>query len=815
MRKSLWASVSVLALALPAAVNAQSGGVQATARPSGSGVVGTPPSDSPVAPQVPGDATGSATPSAQTQSAGAGQSAGSATGGGIQDIIVTAQRRTENVQRSSLSIAVVDSANLARQGVTNTRDLSSVLPSVSIAQSGPFVQTNIRGAGDFAANALAQLAVSYSLDGVVIGQGSEIGGNFFDLARVEVLKGPQGTLYGRNATGGAINLVSNRPTHILGGDLTVELGNYNLKRAEGAINLPVTNTLAVRVAFNVIDRDGYLSDGSDDDRRQAVRVQALWDITPGVSIRGFGGWSHTGGRNGGVTLWPPQPGINPWTSYTDPRNVAALAAGTTVTVPQLGTFSLQGPVGNDSYIQNTVYTAGVEFNARLGNFATLTVLPAYIHQDLDSNGYQTAFLTEARGNTDNQTSLEVRLSNQSKKLNWVFGGFYFNDNTRVLFNTLPVTPTGSLLFTRFNTTFNFNSYRNRSLAAFGQATYSLTDRFRVIGGLRYTDDRVSINGRYIDDSLVPQPDYILQGSRTFNAVSWKGGVEYDVAPASLLFFTATRGNKSGGFYAASPVDDSYRPEYLTAFTLGSRNRFFNNQLQVNLELFYWKYRDQQLSAVGFTTDATIAYITRNAGASDPRGVELDAVWKPTRSDTFNLNFAYDHARFSQFNLNFPAPLIAALRVGPDCRVPASPTLVGGLPVFAVNCAGASVPRTPEYSGSFNYGHVFTLHNNANVVFNGGGTFISPRFLTSDFFTPETKDGSHAQFNADLGYISPNKKYSITAFVRNITNEAVYQGAFSNVLNGFPALLGVTGTPNFVARTISPPRTFGVRASVNF
>jgi iron complex outermembrane receptor protein len=744
-------------------------------------------------------------------------SANASDGSGIADIVVTAQRRSESVQKSSLAISVVGGEELVRQGVANARDLQTVAPAVSINQQGAYVQTNIRGAGDFASNALAQLAVSYSIDGVVIGQGSQIGGNFYDLARVEVLKGPQGTLYGRNATGGAINLISNRPTHKFEGNLTAEYGNYDAKRLTGAINVPVSDSLAVRAAFNLVDRDGFLSDGTDDDKRQAFRLQALWDIAPDVSLRLFGDYAHTGGNGGGAVLWPRQPGTGKWTSYTDPRNVAALAAGTTVTLPGLGTFALQGPITPNSFVDNTSWSLSAEFNARLGDFATLTVVPAYRHQKISSNAYTTGFLLALRDNKDEQKSLEVRLSNESEKLKWVLGGFYFDDDSAIFYDTFSVSDISTLVFQRFNTSYNFPSYRNKSLAAFGEATYSVNDGLRVIGGLRYTEDKVSINGRYEDNSLPPatQPDFILDNRRKFSAVSWRGGVEYDVAPSSMLFLTASKGTKSGGFYAASPVDNSYRPENLTAFTLGSRNRFLDNTLQVNLELFYWKYRNQQLSAVGFTTDANIAYITRNAGASDPRGAEMDVVWQPTKADTLSINLSYNRAKFKKFDLSFPAPLIDALRVGSDCQVPAAPTLLGGLPVYSVNCAGAPVPRTPEFSGSVNYRHVFDLTNGGNVAIGGGGTFATSRFLTSDFFTPETKDKGYVLLNADLSYTSPDDRYTISAFVRNITNNAVYQGAFSNVLNGFPNLLGTPGTPNFVARNIGAPRTYGIRASFNF
>jgi iron complex outermembrane recepter protein len=732
----------------------------------------------------------------------------------VEEVIVTAQRRSESVQKSSLAISVVGGADLDRQGVTSSRDLNLVVPSVSIAQAGAYVQTNIRGAGDFSVTALSQQAISYSIDGVVIGQGSQIGSNFYDLARVEVLKGPQGTLYGRNATGGAINLITNRPSSDFGGYVTAEYGNYDSRRLAGALNLPIADGLAARGAFTVISRDGYLSDGTDDDERRSGRLQLLWNSVPGLSLRLFGDYSHTGGKGGGLVLWPRQAGTSPWSGYSDPRNVAAVEAGTNVTVPGLGTFSLHSTPLPDSFIQNDVWSIGAELNVDIGDYAMLTVLPAYRHQQLESKGYQTSFPSTNRTD-DEQSSLEVRLSNDGSTLKWVVGGFYFNDDARYRFQGRSTTDTGTLIFHWFNTTYEFPEYQNQSVAAFGEANYSVLPNLRILGGLRYTDDRVSIQGQYIDDSVFPEPPFLFDDQQSFRSWSWKGGAEYDVTPASMLFFTAANGNKSGGFFVASPADDAYDPEKLTAFTLGSRNRFLDDSLQVNLELFYWKYRDQQLSSVGFTKDALIAYITRNAGSSNPRGAELDLVWKATDADTVSVNVTYNHARFEQFTLNYPAPLATALRAGPECQVPSAATSVNGLPVLQVNCAGAPSPRTPEWSGSAHYRHLFELGGLGDIAFNGGMTFATSRYLTADFFIPETRAKDYVLLNSNLTYTSPSGKFSVDAFIRNITNEAVYQGAFADVLNGIPSLLGNLTAPSFVARTIAPPRTYGVRATYTF
>jgi iron complex outermembrane receptor protein len=285
-----------------------------------------------------------------------------------------------------------------------------------------------------------------------------------------------------------------------------------------------------------------------------------------------------------------------------------------------------------------------------------------------------------------------------------------------------------------------------------------------------------------------------------------------VAPASMAYATVSKGYKAGGFFIVRGGDDnSYSPERVTAFDIGIRNRFFDNTLQVNLAAFYWKYRNQQLSAVGFTANGGLAYLTRNAGSSDPRGLDADIIWQPSRNDTLSISASYTRARFKKFDINFPAALIATLRNGPDCAVPASPVVLGQFPVYQVSCAGAPLPRTPRWSGSVNYQHVFDLNGGATLTSNIGTTMATGRFLTADFFIPETYDGGYVLLNTDLTFVTADKKYSVTVYGRNLTKHPVYQGAFAEVFNGNFG----PSQPNLVYRNIGQPRTYGVRVNAKF
>jgi iron complex outermembrane receptor protein len=720
----------------------------------------------------------------------------------LQEVVVTAQRRTESVQKSSLAIQVVGDKDLVRQGVAEARDLTSVVPSIVISQAGTFTQTNLRGVGDFPIDGLAQLAVSYSVDGIVEASPAGISSNFYDISRVEVLKGPQGTLYGRNATGGAVNILTNRPNlSTIGGYVTGEYGNYDAKRLTGALNLAVNETLAVRGAFNLIDRDGYLSDGTDDSKRQAGRIALLWQPSDRVSLDVSGDYAHQGGRGGGTVLFPTQPGTGPWTSISDPINNAAL---------RLATGGLHAPNVGDNRIDNRQWNITADLNVKLGDFATFTFLPGYRYLKLNEVAYYVGTRYTTDPQESRQTTFEARLGNQSTALKWTLGAYFFNEDARFRFQSGVVQPP---VIPGFDTTGDITKSINRSKAVFADVNDGLTDRLRVIGGVRYTKDFVYFRGLYTDNSIGAPPPSPQFGERDFQSVTWRGGLEYDVLPRSMAYFTASKGYKSGGFFVVTSGDDnSYKPEQLTAFDLGIRNRFFDNTLQINLEAYYWQYRDQQLSAVGYTASGGIAFTTRNAGSANPRGIDADIIWKATPNDTLSVSASFIRARYEKFDIDYPAALISLLRAGPDCHIPAAPQPnASGFPVYMISCAGAPLPRTPEWSGNVNYQHIVPLSNRASLTTNIGATLATSRFLSADYYVPELRDGGYALLNADLTYTPPSGAWSITAFGRNLTDHPVYQGGFPDILNGF----GGPASPTFIARTIGEPRTYGVRATINF
>jgi iron complex outermembrane receptor protein len=725
---------------------------------------------------------------------------------GLQEIVVTAQRREENLQKAAIPVNAVTGETLTNQGITQATDLTRLVPALQVAPAASFTQIYLRGVGTFGANAFAEQGVAFNLDGIYLSRPAAPAALFYDLERMEVLKGPQGTLYGRNATGGAVNLITTKPKlGDVGGFVTAEYGNYDAVKASGAVNLPLGDKAAFRLSGQYVNRDGYFSDGYDDEDTQAVRAQLRLDTGDGFDMNLMVDYGHVGGQGSGGTIMPLLAGkrrLGP----SDPAVIAAyVARAPSPPVPQIIARS-------DGYQDNDYYGAAITANADLG-FATLTVIPAWRKTDLDFVSYASSFLIDVTEKSD-QMSLETRLANQSDQLKWVLGAYYFTEDTsaRQFFDQ------GSN-GTRIN-----SELQTRSYAVFGEATYSVSDRFRVTGGIRYTHD----NKQQVTEAhtlpfvgFVPPafPNFIpiildLRTDATtdvnFRKTTWKAGIEFDAGPRSLLYATVATGFKSGILYSALGQNYS-APERMTAYTIGSKNRFFDNTLQLNVEAFYWDYKDQQIShlapvQVGSSPGGPIfgpVFKTENAGSATIYGLEMDMLWQPTRNDLLSVNLQYLHTdyddlRYQAYSVTGPAPIIGC-GVTPTAQLGASPAAR----IYDVDCSGQPLVNAPKWVLNAGYDHIFDLGDGGRVIAGVDTRIESSRYLSLDFLALG-RQGSYMMSNARLTYETASGNLAITAFVNNLENELVFSNSFQS-----PAKAGV------IYNQLRPPRTYGVRGTVKF
>jgi iron complex outermembrane recepter protein len=715
----------------------------------------------------------------------------------VEEIIVTAERREETVQKSSLAISVLAPSDLKNGGVVQVADLGNVVPGLTISNAGGIAQAYVRGVGTFSTDARVESSIAFSINGVNIARPAGIGPLFFDLERVEVVKGPQGTLYGRNASGGAINIITKKPTPEFEANVLLEGGNYQRVNGTGVVNLPLGDTFALRAAGQASNRDGYLSDGYEDEDSQSGRLMGLWTPTSAFSMLFTGEYVNIGGQGAAAV---PRSTLNPAIMNADPYQGPSDALQ-----PPTGLIPGGTRILNDGMQDTDIAAASIEMNWNLG-FGTLTFIPAYRDADINYLTYTPGFRFNT-AETSEQTSGELRLGNAGERLKWVAGLYYFNDDQTEAYqlNANPIQQN--------NLTAQLST---ESQAVFTQATFSLTDTFRVIAGVRYTDEEKTSNGLSV--SVLPVPAQTsLVGNVDFSDTSWKGGFEYDVGDNSMLFFTAATGYKAGGFIPSVPApNNTFDKEELTAFELGLRNRFLDERLQINFEGFYWEYDNKQERFLGVTQNNTTGLLTLNAGQATLFGLNMDIVWRFSQNDTFKLAAEYLNSEYDQFNYTVYNPTggtypvqATGCSISGNAPVPGTPNPVDT--TDQLNCSGMPLVRAPEYSGLAAYEHQFFLGSGAKFLTNINAKFATEQFLSPDFIQSGQDDG-YVQLGLDLTYLSKSGKWAFSAWGRNLSDEEVYTGggryAFSR-----PVVAG--GDPSLFYANISAPRTYGLRLDVNF
>ena len=731
---------------------------------------------------------------------------------GLSVIMVTAQRREESLQDVAIPVTAITGDELLSRGVTDTADLSKLVPALQVQPTGGSgFSLYLRGVGSLSGNAFAENAVAFSFNDVYIGRPTSTSGTFYDLERVEVLKGPQGTLYGRNATGGAVHVIPRRPRlGEFGGEVNLQYGIYDHFLASGAVNVPLGESAAIRAAGQIVSRSGYLSDGTSDEKGQAGRLSLLFEPTNSLSVAIVGDYYSQDGRGAGSGVIPSESGrytappLDDRVGGSDPRAVAvaaAVAAG--LPAPPFcggfGGFVTSGCVlvpRNDSFVDGEYWGISAEVELDL-EFATLTAIPGYRKSSTDFINYLPGFLLDVTDEAE-QWSFETRLASSTDgPFQYVLGAFYFKEEQDAV-NFFAQGRLATTLFTPHLET--------ESFAVFGQATYSLTDAFRVIAGGRWTTEnktqQTSLgNGTpFMPDPFNPPLQSTFTGELDVDKFTWKAGVEYDAGPDSLFYANVATGFKSGGFYVAAPPNNTFDPETLTAYTIGAKNRFFSNRLQFNVEAFYWAYKDQQVTFVGAAQTAAGTFsssgVTLNAGQAEMYGVEVEALFALTDNDLLSLNVQRLETEYKEFLV----PLFSPTPAPPPTTCPfAGVRPVPGGTFYDTDCSGRPTLNSPDWSANLGYERTFEFQNGVDLVVGARTTIESGRFLDITF-APEARQDSYMMSDAFVTVEGIDDAWALTAFVNNIEDEEVL------------AQVGNRPILNIYYGALRPPRTYGLRGT---
>ena len=759
---------------------------------------------------------------------------------GLQDIIVTAQRTEETLQRTAVPVDVVQGAQLAASGTTDVGNLDRLVPALTVQPSSTGNLIFIRGVGNFTLVPTSDPAVAFNYDGVYVGRATSTTNAFFDLERVEVLKGPQGTLYGRNATGGAINVIPTRPKPgELSGYATASYGNYDQFVGEGAVNVPLGETGALRLSGSVQKHDGYLRDGTSDEESWALRAQMLSHLTPNLTVRLAADYTDQGGTGVGATYLGRYQYAGPVAgNLFIPAGLSFAEGFYTPAAQAFRQTASAGPAGRlvDAlapypFRDNRFFGTNAEMTWRTG-IGTITVIPAFRNSKLNYLADAAAFIARTREN-DDQYSLEVRLAGDRIGIfDYTLGGFYYNEK-----NDLRQGVFLSALAAIYQDRISTESY-----APFGRLAAHLNDKLRVVGGVRYTHDEKTFSERGTSGTIVCQiatpagpscptaplfPSFDsfdqlpfpfppagstppvrpigggaivvrserVQDNQLSNGrVTWRGAAEFDLAERSLLYASVESGYRSGGFSNAAGFQ-TYEPEYITAYTVGSKNRLLDNRLQLNVEGFYWRYRNQQVNFVGPDANGATANQTRNIGLSEIKGVDADAQFLLTPTTLLNAQVQYldtENKRFVYQTFASPTPPIVGCPTSP---VTGSATLVN------VNCSGFPAYNSPKWTLNLAAQQTVPL-GPIKLILGVDTQYKTSRYIAFQY-TPQELLGDVWRTNAQITLADASDRWSISGFVQNIEG------------NRTPTFESLTPVTSFLVVTTTAPRLYGVRGSVRF
>jgi iron complex outermembrane receptor protein len=694
----------------------------------------------------------------------------------LAEIVVTAQKRTENTQRVSAAISVVPATEMTDVGVTDVRMIENLVPGARFGKNQSIAQLYVRGVGIGSDNANLDTAVAMVINGV--NQPREgTGASLYDIERVEVLKGPQGTIYGTNAIGGVINVVPKRPGNDDDGSLFAEFGNYSLVHVTAAQDFSV-GSVRLRAAVNRVDRSGYASDGLDDENSTAGRLTLLFDPTESLSILLWGsGYQDLGLGDAGYTI-PIRNPSNPWQIGPFTNNAALSSNGRDVRIGQ----------------------AGAQIDWKLNDALDLSYVPGYYHSNQTSHllidtGVPLGNL-QATFNQRLQITQELRLtSTDSGPLQWLAGLYYSHLDTAE-YRTFY---TGGVPLRNYT----LPEVLAVSEAVFAQGAYHFTDSTRMTLGFRVARDNKSGYG----NTFGPPPTYAIPANRQFSAdytwnhVEWKAGLEHDLSADSMIYAAAQTGFLGGAFQnfpnGLHGQSNMVEPEKNLAFTVGSKNKFDNGRILLNAEAFYYDYKDYQVGLLNLAAGVNSFF---NAPKSKIYGIDIDSTYLLTNDDRLTVNLEGMHATFTSFYvpLGASSPVRAYDFTGFDLPNAPEFSVTGVLEhTFHLASGGRIVPKmTTQYNAGFwgNFSHGITACAAVSAVVISQGACINSSLHQQ----------AYTYSNANLTYFAPNDRWTFGLWIRNIEN--------GNVLTSG----GDAGRPNGgTATTWEPPRTYGAQFEVKW
>jgi len=697
----------------------------------------------------------------------------------IEEVTVTASKRTESLQNVALAITALSAEDLITSHISRSEDLGNLAPSLTFQRGGSDNGSsfNIRGIGTQSFSSGVEPSIATVIDGVVMGRSGMAFNELLDIQRIEVLRGPQGMLFGKNASGGVIHIITHDPSEDFEAELNANttISGTQEHHISGVVSAPLSDTLGLRVALFTTERDGNIENvltgkNINDRKNKGGRIKLKWQASENLDIKWSSDYSE---RNDECC----QPQARTATPFKAPF-LGPLAASTD---------NDRVNIGADVYNASKSWGHSFELNWDIGDY-TLTSLTAYRDWNSSSNqdvdGTPLSLLDINAGQTaQNQSTQELRLSSpKDQTLNYVLGLYYFDQNVERGFERVyhdifglfvPQAP-GLRLGSLYEAAVGSTSY-----AGFGQFEFNLSDDLRLLGGARYTRENLDFEFQREKSNLAFAPiapnQALYQDKAKDTDWSFKVGAQWNISDEVMGYISFTEGYKGPAFnvvFEMTPENTrALAPETSDSFELGLKSEWFQQRLIINAALFQSDFDNFQAQA----QDAnTAAFTLLNAGEVRTRGFELDFMALATQKLKVSGGLAFVDAQIVDFTAG-----------------PCSPRQISAnensCSSNSQDLSGKDLPFSPELKLNLSAEYVFDISDNYEVTSRAAYRWQDEILYSMDQDHEKVQDG-YGVLDLSLKLETANRHYSVTLFVDNVLDEhyvdaivhsSVWSGAYEH------------------------------------
>ncbi len=675
--------------------------------------------------------------------------------GGLEEIVVTAQKRGENLQSVPVAVSAITASGAQERGVSSTLDLQQVVPNLTIAHSGQSPAIFLRGVGTQNTTAGEESSNSVYVDGVYYSALPASLLSLNNIERIEVLKGPQGTLFGRNATGGLLHIITKEPSRTTEANASIGYGNYETVEAQSYVTGPLSETLAA-------DLSVYYKEQFD-----------AWgtNLTNGKDV-------YTGGQYGvrSKMLWTPGDATRVILSGDTSRSSDSFTAAAAILPGALGLggqphgggfYDITSNLQPYSRIKNSGVSLRVEHEF---DFAQLVSLSAYrdvrVRVDTDQDRVALRLVDALIRSKTEQVSQELQLQAlPSSPVQWIVGAFYLKSKA----DLHPLELAGGAQAAIGGYVQRYAVQDTSSVAVFSQATVPLGARTNVTAGVRYTIDHRDLDAYDITGVSAPNRVNVVNKDKTFRKLTWRLAADHHFTDDVMLFASYSRGFKSGVFNLFAPTGPAVNPEVLDAYEVGLKTELLDRRVRFNTSVFHYDYDNIQLLQA-IPGGARIL----NAARARVRGWDNELTVAPTTGITLNASFSLLDGKYTSFPnapATFPSP--ATCTTSPPSQLPGPRT--GGNTTCAIDASGNQMIRSPK--ATLSLGATYELDTSAGKFAVAGNYYHSSSYP----FEPDgrLRQPAYDTLNAQVSW-APTENYRIRVWGRNLTKTKYYLNLISSV-----------------------------------